>query len=125
MTALTRYILVQLPGWLCLALLLWWAIYNDWMATGIAALIMAGWILKDAALYPLCRPGFETGPDTGPKALIGREARVVTALAPEGQIRLNGEFWNARSRDNETIDHGRRIRITATDGLTLIVEPAG
>ncbi|MDZ7737353.1 MAG: NfeD family protein [Gammaproteobacteria bacterium] len=125
MTPLTRYILVQTPGWLCLALLLWWAAYNDWIAAWTAALIMAGWILKDAALYPLCKPGFETGPAIGPGALVGRQAKVITALTPEGQIRLNGEFWNARSHDNETISPGQRIRITGTDGLTLIVEPAG
>lgn len=124
MTPLLRYTLIQIPSWLLLAGLLWWAISSEWIQLSTAAWIMIIWILKDAALYPLCKPGFETGPAIGARALIGREARVITTLAPQGQIKLDGEYWSARTHGNGPIASGEHIRIIGAEGLVLIVEPA-
>ena len=39
-----------------------------------------------------------------------------------GQIRVHGEIWRATSA--VPLAAGRGVRVTAVDGLTLLVEPA-
>jgi membrane protein implicated in regulation of membrane protease activity len=55
----------------------------------------------------------------GPEALVGRTARVVRTCRPLGYVRLDGELWQARCA--EGADRGTEVRVTALDGLTLIV----
>ena len=57
----------------------------------------------------------------GPETLIGASAEVVTACRPKGQVRIQGELWQARSEAGA--DAGERVRIRALEGLTLVVEP--
>ena len=59
-------------------------------------------------------------PMTGQSGLIGETGVVYTPLSPRGRVRIHGELWFARSRSN--LDAGRRVRVTAIDGLTLEVE---
>lgn len=123
MTPLVRYTLVQIPGWIILACLAGWALAQDWITGSTAAWIAGLWLLKDAALYPLCKPGFETGPASGAQSLVGREVRVISELNPRGQVWLNGERWAAYCPDT-TVAAGTTARVRDADGLTLIVEPA-
>ena len=57
---------------------------------------------------------------TGVEAHVGERAEVVRALAPEGRVRFRGEVWKARS--DRPLAVGETARITAVDGLTLVVE---
>ncbi len=57
----------------------------------------------------------------GPETLIGAEAKVVTACRPDGQVRVEGELWNARCSHGAEV--GESVRVRALDGLTLVVEP--
>ena len=61
-------------------------------------------------------------PKVGPETLIGATGRVVEPLRPIGRVRVRGEVWRARS--DEAIGQGARIRVTARERLTLVVEPA-
>ena len=58
----------------------------------------------------------------GVETLIGREATVVRALRPEGQVLLDGERWSARCA--EGAEPGERVLVRAIEGLTLEVERA-
>jgi membrane-bound serine protease (ClpP class) len=58
----------------------------------------------------------------GAESLIGRAATVVTACRPDGQVRLQGEIWEARCA--EGADPGDAVVVTARDGLRLVVERA-
>jgi membrane protein implicated in regulation of membrane protease activity len=58
-------------------------------------------------------------PRTGAEAMIGREAQVVSPCRPNGQVRMNGELWNARAEADA--DPGDTVRVDAIDGLTLVV----
>ena len=124
MGPLIRYTLLQVPGWLLLGIILWWANGKSYIGLIPAVFIMAAWVLKDVALFPLCRKAFQKGPAIGPAALIGRHAETVTGLDPTGQIRLDGELWTARPRGTESIPAGQRVVVIDNDGLTLLVEPA-
>jgi membrane-bound serine protease (ClpP class) len=57
----------------------------------------------------------------GAEALVGRTAKVVRPCRPLGYVRLDGELWQARCA--EGADKGVDVRVTALDGLTLVVEP--
>ncbi|HEX4746290.1 MAG TPA: NfeD family protein [Gaiellaceae bacterium] len=56
----------------------------------------------------------------GPETMIGRTATVVTACQPSGQVRLDGETWDARCV--EWAEVGDEVVVRARDGLTLVVE---
>ena len=58
----------------------------------------------------------------GAQTLIGKEATVSTPCRPTGQVRVNGEIWEARCVTGAST--GDVVRIVGRDGLTLIVEPA-
>lgn len=53
---------------------------------------------------------------------VGAEGFATTALEPTGVVRVVGEPWSARSADGATIPVGTAVRVTALDGLVLVVE---
>lgn len=56
----------------------------------------------------------------GAETLIGRDAVVTNACRPSGQVRLDGELWEARCEAGA--DAGETVRVAGRDRLTLIVE---
>src|SRR5256885_3389602 len=56
---------------------------------------------------------------TGAEALVGSSGSVATPT----QVRVAGELWRARSRDE--LVPGDEVRILAVDGMTLTVEREG
>jgi len=59
----------------------------------------------------------------GAQTLLGREAVVMTACRPLGQVRIDGEIWEARC--DAGAGEGDTVRIVDRDNLALIVEPTG
>lgn len=57
----------------------------------------------------------------GVDSLVGKSGVTVGELWPDGQVRVNGEIWNARC--NEGCETGTRVVVRAVAGLTLEVEP--
>ena len=55
----------------------------------------------------------------GAHTLIGREAIVVRALDPVGQVTIDGERWKARAATGAAV--GAKVVIERIDGLTLEV----
>jgi membrane-bound serine protease (ClpP class) len=63
-------------------------------------------------------------PSTGAGGMIGRTGVARMALAPEGQVLVEGELWRAVA-DDGPVAAGEAVRVTAVDGLTLRVVRAG
>jgi membrane protein implicated in regulation of membrane protease activity len=57
----------------------------------------------------------------GAETLIGTTGKVLSRLAPDGQIELSGEIWNARCASGAEV--GEAVTVVGREGLTLIVEP--
>jgi membrane-bound serine protease (ClpP class) len=57
----------------------------------------------------------------GAETLVGRCAVVVRAL-PRGQVKLDGEVWEARAAVE--LEPGAEVVVTGLDGLVLEVEPS-
>ncbi|MBI2829406.1 MAG: nodulation protein NfeD [Acidobacteria bacterium] len=64
-------------------------------------------------------------PVTGVEGMIGAGGWVRDAVGPDepGYVDVHGEIWRARSAGR--VAAGQPIRVTAVNGLTLIVEPCG
>jgi membrane protein implicated in regulation of membrane protease activity len=58
-------------------------------------------------------------PQTGAEAMIGEVADVVSPCHPNGQVRIQGELWEARC--DSGADVGETVRIERLDDLTLVV----
>lgn len=123
MSPLARYALFQIPGQAAAVLLaaaLWeWAGLPGWAALAL----VAAWVVKDAALYPLLRCAYEA-PPAGAAALIGRRGVARRRLAPRGTVSLGRELWRAEAEPAAApIEPGTPVRVTGARGLTLIVAP--
>ncbi len=58
---------------------------------------------------------------TGSEGMIGRIGSAKTNLAPQGQIFVQGEIWEAVS--SAPVTAGQPVQITQIDGLTVHVKP--
>ncbi|MBI1797052.1 MAG: nodulation protein NfeD [Candidatus Eisenbacteria bacterium] len=56
---------------------------------------------------------------TGVRGMLGARGVVTERLAPEGRVRVGGEYWNAVSSD--PLDAGSEVEVTGVDGLKLTV----
>lgn len=63
------------------------------------------------------------GVRAGAETLIGRHGTVIAACRPDGQVRLQGEIWEARCA--EGADPGDEVVVRTRDGLGLVVERLG
>jgi membrane protein implicated in regulation of membrane protease activity len=57
----------------------------------------------------------------GAETLVGARAVVLTPCRPRGQVRVQGEIWDAVCEAGA--DPGDRVRVTARERLTLVVQP--
>ncbi|HEY8491174.1 MAG TPA: NfeD family protein, partial [Dehalococcoidia bacterium] len=60
---------------------------------------------------------------TGREAMIGAEATAKTALAPRGEVLVQGERWEAVLEEGEAAP-GERVTVVDVEGLTLRVRKA-
>ncbi|PNV81299.1 MAG: serine protease [Fervidicoccus sp.] len=81
---------------------------------GIIAAYYLNWIRKT----------FRVKPKAGPESLIGKKGIAVKDLDPEGEVRVEGIIWRARSKNGERISAGSEVRVVAREELILIVEEA-
>jgi membrane-bound serine protease (ClpP class) len=59
-------------------------------------------------------------PTTGATGMVGETGVVKRALAPEGQVLVEGELWRAVT-ETGAIGEGERVRVTGVKDLTLTV----
>jgi len=57
-----------------------------------------------------------------PLDLIGRTAIVHSELNPKGAVLANGDLWFAKSRNHQTIETGRKVKVVGTNNHLLEVD---
>jgi membrane-bound serine protease (ClpP class) len=57
----------------------------------------------------------------GVETIVGRTGVAVGPVAPNGQVKVGGELWAARSA--LAIERDSAVVVREVDGLTLVVEP--
>ncbi len=60
-------------------------------------------------------------PAVGQKAMIGKQAEVISSKSEEIEVRYRGEIWRAVS--SQTLQRGQAVVIEDVEGLTLRVAP--
>ena len=58
---------------------------------------------------------------TGSEEMVGSPGKVIDWTGDHGQVRVQGEIWQARSQG--PLEPGRPIQVLSMDGLILVVEP--
>jgi membrane protein implicated in regulation of membrane protease activity len=119
-----RYTLLQAPD-VALAALVVWALWNWMLVPGWVALAgLALWIAKDVAIYPLVRRSFSLGESewVGIRPLIGARGIATEDLSPSGWVRVKGELWRARAKEDAPVAGGTYVRVREVRGMTLLIE---
>ena len=90
------------------------------VAIAVVLLVIAGivaWLLYEAVKAQFVRV------KTGKEALIGAFGTATTDLSPKGEVRVNGEFWEAKAKD-ASISNGKKILVVGMEGMFLVVKLA-
>lgn len=58
----------------------------------------------------------------GDDAMIGETGKVKETLDPEGMVYVHGEYWQARSRENTSLEKGEKIEVVEKRDRELIVD---
>ena len=66
-------------------------------------------------------PSFHRKQVTGREGMLGQQCRVVESLTPIGVVTVEGEYWKAKSAD-ENIEVDEEVEIIGIDRLTLRVQ---
>lgn len=123
MKPLTRYVLLQIPGWAlavpAVLLVLSWG----WINATAAGLVIMLWLAKDILLYPLYRSALrvDSAGSSGVEVMVGRVGHCRTEVNGRGMIEVQGERWLARSANQTRIAPGLRVQVVGYDGLVLQV----
>jgi membrane-bound ClpP family serine protease len=59
---------------------------------------------------------------SGTIVLVGQCGVVHTDLNPDGTVIINGELWPATSVSGRATKKGAQVKVTAVEGLCLVVE---
>jgi membrane-bound serine protease (ClpP class) len=119
---LMKYVLLQGPALALLVFVLLlvrrWTDYHPWIFWTVLAL----WIIKDAAMYPVYRKALSS---TGRSdSVIGARGIARERISPSGYILVRGELWRARLREGSpAVEEGDPVRVLQIEGLTLEIVP--
>ncbi len=87
---------------------------------GLVAIVVAGMIdILEVIVFRMWSQRKKAR--VGVQMLVGRTAVALGAISPSGQVRVDGEIWEARSES--PVAGGADVVVRAVDGLTLLVTP--
>ena len=112
---------------LCLSLAALFTFFFSWILTPFAqGIVFAVW----ATLFLLIWARWRKSQARHEKShvseiqhhLMGHQLVLTATLAPEAQIKVGDSYWLARSKDDETLVQGTKVKVVAIDGTTLLVK---
>lgn len=92
----------------------------SWSVLLPAALLTAGFFFFAMGL---AWRTWKTRPTTGREGLVGERGVATRRIDPQGQVRVHGELWSARSES--VIEAGDEVEVEGSEGLTLRVRRPG
>jgi membrane-bound serine protease (ClpP class) len=101
----------------------WWlydGVTMSWV-TGLVGVIGAV-LYAYAGMPSMVRTRFST-PTIGRRWMIGEMGDAVTAVDPQGTIRIRDAVWRATTNRATPVQPGERVRVVGIDRLVLEVEP--
>ncbi len=120
-----RYVLLEIPGWIVAAVVLTLLTRAGEIRPSTAWILLAIWIVKDFALYPVLRVGYQPSAPDGTGSLVGALGTARERLDPSGYVRVGSELWRAElAQGRPPVEAGGAVRVVAVHRLTLRVEAA-
>ena len=86
---------------------------------GLIALMVV-WLAVSVIIYRIGSRALRRKPLEKLPDMVGSRGRVVSPLAPEGLVRIEGELWMAKSASGK-INLGNKVAVVKQDGLRLVV----
>ena len=103
------------------SLFLYRGMHLSWIAlvVGLASVALTFF----SGMPSMVRTRFAT-PTIGREWLVGAMGEAITAVDPDGTVRVGEGQWRARTNRATPVPAGGEVRVVAIDGVTLEVEPA-
>lgn len=92
----------------------------SWIALAVGILGLPMFMI--GGMPAMVRTRFST-PTIGREWMIGEEGEAVTAVDPDGVVRVRGALWRARTNRATPLALHDVVRVVEVDGLLLEVEP--
>jgi len=89
--------------------------FGGWVSGTIILALLAVLAFEFYVYYPHFRK-----PRIGREEMIGLSGKVIKRLNPEGQVKIKGEIWKARTTEN-VINKEEEVEVVDMDGLKLLV----
>ena len=86
---------------------------------GLIALMVI-WLAVSVIIYRIGSRALRQKPLEKLPDMVGSRGRVVSPLAPEGLVRIEGELWMAKSASGK-MNLGNKVAVVEQDGLRLVV----
>jgi membrane-bound ClpP family serine protease len=86
----------------------------------ILIVVMVGWAAYAVFSYRKGSHALRRKPVNGLVNMVGSKGEVVSALAPDGVVRIGGELWAAKSVGGR-IKPGEEVTVVEQDRLKLVV----
>ena len=121
--ALVKYILLQLPVIVLLAIIL--LVIRRWVDIPLWLIwcIIAFWIVKDIAMFPVVWRAYDQSRPGDATSIVGMRGTANDRLAPSGYVQVRSELWRAEVMEvGSSIEKGERVRVMEIEGLTLLVQ---
>jgi len=87
----------------------------------VVAVSMAVWFVLGTWLFIFTTRALKKQVTVGLPSMVGSSGKAAGRLAPEGMVKIRGEFWSARAEAG-AIEDGEGIIVTGEDGLKLLVK---
>jgi membrane-bound ClpP family serine protease len=120
-----RYLMFEIPGWVVAAAVVALLVHEEQLPARTGWILLAIFVAKDFALYPLLRVGYQPSAPDGSASLVGALGTARERIDPEGWVRVGAELWRAELAHGQApVEAGAAVRVVAVDALTLQVERA-
>ena len=86
----------------------------------VLIIVMVIWVVGATTTYWIGTRALSQQAVIGLTTMIGSRGKAVNLLAPEGQVIIKGELWEAASIDKK-VNSGEVVTVIGQDGLKLIV----
>ncbi len=86
---------------------------------GLIALMVV-WLAVSVIIYRIGSRALRQKPLEKLPDMVGSQGKVVSPLAPEGLVRIEGELWMAKSASGK-MNLGNKVAVVEQDGLRLVV----
>jgi membrane-bound ClpP family serine protease len=83
--------------------------------------IMVVWAANAVFFYRIGSRALRRKPVSGLGSVVGERGKVVSALAPDGVVKIGNELWEARAAGGK-LEIGEEVTVVEQDGLKLMVQ---